>query len=383
MRIEAIRTVTVSKGDSARVASNYVFVVVETDQGIRGLGEGFHSLDEPIAASVGKFARSLIGEDPTAVTRNWQRIYRGLRYPLGTAELSALSAIEHALWDIAGKRLGVPVFRLLGGPTRDRIRLYSGLKSDDPDPAVAAAAVVARGFGALKFSPQPPNYGAMGDTEVIRGSVSRVRAVRERVGPDIDICLDYHGRSFSPVEAIRLAGELAPLGIYFLEEPALSDSPQSLLEAKTKTTIPIAAGERAVTRSNMRDLIELRAVHIIQPEPTANGGILETFKLAAMAEGAHIVVAPHQACSPVSLLVNAHVDAAIPNFLIQECNCFPYDEVARSILSPLPVIRDGFLELPEAPGIGIELDEQAAVEFPPRPYDRPIIVQADGSIGLE
>ena len=107
MRIEAIRTVTVSKGDSARVASNYVFVVVETDQGIRGLGEGFHSLDEPIAASVGKFARSLIGEDPTAVTRNWQRIYRGLRYPLGTAELSALSAIEHALWDIAGKRLGV------------------------------------------------------------------------------------------------------------------------------------------------------------------------------------------------------------------------------------------------------------------------------------
>ena len=235
MTIEQIRTVTVGKGSGTMVQSNYVFVLIETDSGLRGLGEGFHSLDEPIAASVSKFARLLIGEDPGAVTRNWQRVYRGLRYPLGTAELSALSAIEHALWDIAGKQMGMPIFRLLGGPTRDRIRLYSGLKADGSDPAVAATKVVARGFGALKFSAQPPDYASIGEHEVIHKAVARVRAV-----------------------------------------------------------------------------------HIIQPEPTANGGILETFKLAAMAETAHIVVAPHQACSPVSLLVNAHIDAAIPNFLIQE-----------------------------------------------------------------
>ena len=386
MQIERLRTIRVNKGGTVPWgtgnANNYVFVKVDTDEGLSGLGEAFHSLDEPIEAAVAKFERSLVREDPNAISHNWQRIYRGLRYPLGTAELSALSAIEHALWDIKGKRLGVPIYELLGGPTRDSIRLYSGL-GKAASVADAAEEVVRRGFSALKFGPQPEAFGELSESEIIRKSVERVRSVRERVGPDIDICLDYHGRSFSPIEAVKLGRELEHLGIFFLEEPALSESPESLLEAKQKTAIPIAAGERAVTRGNMRDLIALRAVHIIQPEPTANGGILETFKLAALAESVHIAVAPHQACSPVSLLVNAHIDAAIPNFLIQECNCFPYSPVSREILSPLPEIRKGTLQLPALPGLGIELNEEAAADHPGKPYDRPIIIGHDGSVGLE
>ena len=133
----------------------------------------------------------------------------------------------------------------------------------------------------------------------------------------------------------------------------------------------------------MLEVIEMRAVHIIQPEPTANGGILETFKLASLAEMHHIVVAPHHACSAVSLLVNAHIDAAIPNFLIQECNTYPYNSIANDVLIGLPTIADGYLELPETPGLGIELDEEACMRYPGKPYDRPIIIAKDGSVALE
>jgi galactonate dehydratase len=394
MKITDIKTFIVNKGGSKPWGTgnnnNYIFVKVYTDDGVEGLGEAFHSLDEPIEAAVRKYARSLIGKDPTRVIRNYAIIYRGLRYPLGTAELSALSAVEHALWDISGKVHGLPVYKMLGGPFRDKIRLYSGCSGHMPVKGAAPATlvdrvrqVVDRGFSALKFSPQPEEYGSISDQEILRQSVKRVKSVREAVGDSIDICLDYHGRSFSPVEAVKLARALEPYNIFFLEEPALAESPRSILEAKEKTIIPIAAGERCVTRGNMRDVIAMGAVHIIQPEPTANGGILETFKLAAMAELYHIVVAPHQACSPVSLLVNCHIDAAIPNFIIQECNTYPYSDVLRDILSGLPVIKDGYLELPSKPGLGIELNEEAAVHYEYKPYDRPVIVKSDGSIGLE
>ena len=386
MKITGIKTFFVDRGRpqpwGTGNSNSYVFVKVYTDEGVDGLGEAFHSLDEPIEASIIKFARTLVGRDPREITRNWQMVYRGLRYPLGTAELSGLSAIEHALWDISGKCAGVPVYRMLGGPVRDRIRLYSGMAGEGAIEDVARQ-VVDRGFSALKFGPQPPGYGSMSDREVLNASVERVRKVREAVGPDIDICLDYHGRAFSPVESVKLARALEPYDIYFLEEPALAESPESILEAKQKTIIPIAAGERCVTRSNMREVIEMRAVHIIQPEPTANGGILETFKLAALAELHHIVVAPHQACSPVSLLVNAHIDASIPNFLIQECNTFPYHQILQDVLIGLPDIANGYLELPQKPGIGIELNEDACRKYPGKPYDRPIIIRRDGSVGLE
>jgi len=368
---------------------NWLFVKVYTDEGIQGLGEAFHSLDEPIEGALCKYARWLVGRDPTRVSHNWHAIYRGLRYPAGTAELSALSAVEHALWDISGKACGLPVYKMLGGPTRDRIRLYasfgalSHFEVSESEPAQAAAKAAEAGFTALKFGPQPEGYETLRSQEIIDQAAQRVRAVRMAVGQDMDICLDYHGRSFSPSEAIRMAAAVEPYNIFFLEEPALSEYPDSLVEVKAKTSIPIAAGERAVTRDSMRQLIEKRAVHIIQPEPTANGGILETVRMAAVADLHHIAVAPHHACSPVALLACAHIDASIPNFLIQECNVDLGTPLARDIFIDPPRIVNGYLELPQRPGLGIELNEEAAAAYAGWPNDRPVIVARDGSIGLE
>ncbi len=370
---------------------NTILVKVYTDKGIDGLGEAFHSLDEPIEGSLIKFVRWLEGKDPTRILHNWQAVYRGLRYPLGTAELAALSAVEQALWDIAGQACGLPVYRMLGGPTRDRVRLYASgylcqprhfdLEGDDL--VGAAVGCVAQGFSAVKFTPQPDDYQGKSPEYIHQAAVERVRRVREAVGDDIDICLDYHGRSFSVTEAIRLAQAIEPYHPMFLEEPALTENPDALVEAKMKTSIPIAGGERCTSRDRLRDILEKRALHILQPEPTCNGGILETVKWAFVCELYHVVLAPHQACGPVSLLVNAHIDASITNFLIQECNVDVSDPFLKDLFHPMPVISDGHLQLPQTPGLGIELDEDAAARYERKPADRPVILEADGAIGLE
>ncbi len=370
---------------------NNVLVKVYTDEGIDGLGEAFHSLDEPVEGALLKFERWLKDKDPTRILHNWQAIYRGLRYPLGTVELAALSAVEQALWDIAGKACGLPVHRMLGGPTRDRIRLYAsgylcqprhfGLPGNDLVAAVKGC--VEAGFTAVKFTPQPDDYEGKSPEYVHQAAVERVRSVREAVGQGIDICLDYHGRSFSVTEAVRLAQAIEPYHPLFLEEPALTENPDALVEAKLKTSIPIAGGERCISRDRLRELLEKRALHVLQPEPTCNGGILETVKWALLCELYHMVMAPHQACGPVSLLANCHIDAAITNFLIQECNVDVEDPFNTDLFSPMPTIEDGHLILRETPGLGIELNEDAVEKYPRKPYDRPVIIQNDGAIGLE
>jgi len=370
---------------------NLVILKIETDKGIHGIGEAFHSLDEPIEGALKKFERYLLDKDPTQILHHWQALFRGLRYPLGTAELAALSAVEQALWDISGKACGLPVHKMLGGPTRDRIRLYASGYLCQPrhfdlpgdDLAAACKMRAEEGFTAGKFTPQPDDFKGKSPDYIHRAAVDRVAAVREAVGDDFDICLDYHGRSFSVTESVRLAQEIERYRPFFLEEPVLTENPDSLAEAKLKTNIPIAGGERCVTREQLKELLNRNALHIFQPEPTCNGGILETVKWAYMCEVHHVVIAPHQACGPVSLLVNCHIDSAISNFLIQECNVDFKDSMIRDLFNPLPEIRDGHLIMPDLPGLGIELNEEAVAKYPGKPYDRPIVIQADGSIGLE
>jgi len=371
---------------------NTVLVKIYTDDGVDGIGEAFGTgKAKTEEAALYEFERWLVGKDPTEVVRNWQAIYRGSRYPLGTATQAALSAVEQALWDISGKACGLPVYKMLGGPTRDRIRLYaSGYLSqpkhfDLPGPSLVESCLarVEQGFTAVKFAPQPNDYPTKSGPQVLRDSIERVRQVREAVGDDVDICLDYHGRSFSVVEAIKLAREIEPFAPLFLEEPALTENPSALHEAKMKTTIPIAGGERCISRDQLKAILVAQALHILQPEPTANGGILETVKWAAMCEWHHVSIAPHQACGPVSLLACAHIDASITNFLIQECNVDLDSDFNKQLYSPLPEIENGYLKLPDRPGLGIELNEDAAGKLPYKPCDRPVIVATDGSIGLE
>ena len=362
---------------------NFVFVKVYTDAGIDGVGEAFASgKAKTTEAAVYEYERWLVGKDPTEVLRNWLAYYRGSRYPLGTATKAALSAVEIALWDISGKACGLPVYKMLGGPVRDRIRLYASM-AVGPDLSEIKD-VVERGFTAVKFGPQPDGYEAMPPGQVLAESVARVRRAREVAGPDVDILLDYHGRSFSPTEAIKFAHALEDDPPFFIEEPAMTETPDSLVEVKSKTTIPIAGGERCVHRETLREIVEKRAVHILQPEPCANGGILETIKWAAMCELYHIVIAPHQSISPISLTAAAHIDACVPNFLIQECNTMDlYSPWVKDVFPELPVIEDGYMMLPDKPGLGIEINEDAIADYEWEPVDRPVMIERDGAIGLE
>ena len=362
---------------------NFVFVKVYTDAGIDGVGEAFASgKAKTTEAAVREYERWLVGKDPTEVLRNWLAYYRGSRYPLGTATKAALSAVEIALWDISGKACGLPVYKMLGGPVRDRIRLYASMP---PGPDFSGLEeMVKKGFTAVKFGPQPDGYEAMTPRQVLAESIKRVKRAREVAGPDVDILLDYHGRSFSPTEAIKLAHALEDDPPLFIEEPAMTEAPDSLVEVKSKTTIPIAGGERCVHRETLREILEKRAVHILQPDPCANGGILETIKWAAMCELYHIVIAPHQSIGPISLTAAAHIDACVPNFLIQECNTVDlYAPWVKDVFPELPVIEDGHMMLPDKPGLGIEIDEDAIADYEWEPVDRPVMIEADGAIGLE
>jgi galactonate dehydratase len=271
---------------------------------------------------------------------------------------------------------------MLGGACRDRIRAYASvLHLSGASVVEDARNVVRAGFSALKPDVHPRDYGALPTQALLTQSVERVRALREAIGYEVDLCLEYHGISFSPTDGVRLARALEPFDPFFLEEPALTENPMSVAEVKSKTSIPIAGGERCVTPDSMRALMEKRAVDIIQPEPTANGGILQTIKLAGMAELYHITLAPHQTGSPVSLAVCCHIDAVVPNFLIQEFNVVN-SSCVRDLFGAVPAVEDGYLSLPEGPGLGIELNEEAASAYGHTPFDRRVIVQADGSIGL-
>ncbi len=373
--------------------ANYLLVKINTDEGIYGVGEAFRTgKDKATEGALIEYSRRLIGKDPSRILHHWYAIFRGARYPLGTATTAALSAVEHALWDIAGKSLGVPVYRLLGGAFRERIRVYGSTYLIHPENfdehdlvafGEACAMTSERGFSALKIAPQPANWQNLTNHELIRKSAERVRVAREAVGDNVDIGLDFHGRELSPAVAIQLAQEIEQYHPLFLEEPALTEHPDSLAEVKAKTSIPIAAGERVVSRDRMRELLEKRAIHIFQPEPAANGGIYETIKWAATAELFHILLAPHHACSPVSLMANLHIDTVVPNFLIQECHVDLSSDFIQEVFIGVPAIEDGTISAPDAPGLGIDFDEEAALKYGYHPYDRPVIIGRDGSVGLE
>jgi len=361
---------------------NWIYVKIRTDEGIEGVGEAFNTgKDKATEAVIHDYGRWLVGKDPTKVVYHWQALYRSSRFPLGTVSMGALSAVEQALWDITGKRYDAPVYKLLGGPCRERVRAYTHVHGDTPEElAKNASSIVRKGFTAIKFAPHPPNYLRKGVNAVIREAFERVKAVRDVVGEDVDICLDYHGVEFSPCNAVKMAKALEPLKPFFLEEPVLHENVEALLEVKSKTTIPIATGERLFTRYGFRELIEKRAADIVQPDPIVCGGILETLRIASEAETRYMTLAPHNPFSPVATAVCVHVDACAPNFLIQEY--IPDEGVRRKIVKKPIRFEDGYLLLPEEPGLGIELDEKILSEYPFRPWDREVAIKEDGSIGL-
>ena len=344
----------ITKLETIFVEPRWMFLKVHTDEGIVGLGEPVvEGRARTVATAVQELGEYLIGKDPRRIEHHWQVMYRGTFYRGGPVLVSAISGIEQALWDITGKWLGVPVYQLLGGQVRDRIRVYAHCHADSPaNAAIAAKAKVAEGYNALKTAIEAPAR-IVDNKAYIKRQVAYIQAMVEAVGDEVDIAVDFHGR-VSPTMAIRLAHELEDLGLLFIEEPVLPENVDALVTVARSTSIPIATGERLFTRWGFREVLEKQAAAIIQPDLCHAGGINEVRKIGAMSEVYFGAIAPHNPLGPISLASAIQVDAVMPNFLFQE-----QISLGEGYLKQPFVVKDGFIDLPTAPGLGIELDEEA------------------------
>ena len=357
-----------------------LIVRVHTDEGLVGLGEAYPvGPNEAVAATIRDFQSWIAGRDPRDVNGIWYHLYAHSRFPGGSVVNAAISGIEHALWDIAGKAAGVPVYRLLGGKCRDRIRVYQSCGGATPE-AIAAHArqlVDQYGYTALKMSPHPPNSNELPWAAVVAGAADRLAAVREAVGPDVDIGLDPHARIFEPMRALEMAAAVQPYRPFFFEEPLRPENIDALAWLAQKSEVPIATGEMLYTTFGFRELLAKQAATIIQPDICICGGLSEMKKIAALAEAHYVTVAPHNPLGPLATAINVHFAATTHNFLILEYHSDD-ESPRRDVLHNPMQLRDGYLELPEGPGWGVELNEAAlSTEF--RPWHRPFDTQPDGA----
>jgi len=327
---------------------------IYTDEGIVGYGEPMnYEHGRVVERAIMDMAEYLIGKDPRQIEDHWQAIFRSSYSRQMPILLSALSGIEQALWDITGKWLGVPVWRLLGGSCRHRIRVYAAAGGRTPAAcAKAAKARVEQGFTAIKTVPFSSAVRYIDTPRVIDDAVARVAAMREAVGKDVDIALDFH-RILSPAMSIEFLRELEPLKPMFAEEPCPPENVDALAAIARSTPIPIATGERHTTRWGFREIVEKKAAAVLQPDIRHAGGIMEMKKIAALAEIHYISLAPHSAAGPVGVAASIQAMAATPNFLIQE---FGGGTGEGLFVEPL-TFSEGYVELPQGPGLGIEIDE--------------------------
>lgn len=327
---------------------------VHTDSEFVGYGSPMnYEHGRTVARAIHDMADYLVGRDPRQIEDHWQTLFRSSYSRQMPIMLSALSGIEHACLDILGKSLDEPVWRLLGGSCRERVRVYASVGGPSSDAyAKHARERVAEGYTALKCTPFPDPVRYVDAPAAMERIVARVAAIREAVGPEIDVAVDFH-RAVSPAMAKRLLRELEPLKPFFVEEPAHPENVDALLEITRSTTIPIATGERNTTRWGFRELVEKKAAAILQPDVRHCGGILEMKKIAALAEVHYAALAPHSSADPVGVAASLQAMAGTPNFLIQE-----YGGGAGETLFTKPLVfKDGYVELPTGPGLGIEISE--------------------------
>ncbi|WP_201006815.1 galactonate dehydratase [Paenibacillus glycanilyticus] len=363
------------------VKPRWLFLKIETDEGIAGWGEPIvEGRALTVATAIEELKRYLIGEDPLRIEHHWQIMYRGTFYRGGPVLVSAISGIEQALWDIKGKFYNMPVYEMLGGRVRDKIRMYSHCGGATPEEFAANAKLrVAAGFQAIKTGVDAPVRN-VDSLAFVESQVNKFAAAREAVGSGVDIAIDFHGR-VSPAMAIRLAAALEPYYPMFIEEPCLPENVDQLLRVAESTSIPIATGERLFTRWGFREALEKGAVAIVQPDLCHAGGIFEGRKIAAMAETYYASVAPHNPLGPISLASCLQLDACTPNFLIQEHPSMAekWDLGEGYLSKPFEVI-DGHVAIPEGPGLGIEINEEALIERSfGGDWDTPRLAYDDGS----
>ena len=370
MQITDIKTFLVHPGR----AKNLCFVKIETDEGIYGWGECYTQSDRDvqITAHVDQLKRYLIGRDPTNIKHFMQMAFDDFAGRRGSMDYyCAISGLEHAMWDIAGKAYGAPVHKLIGGACRDKIRVYAnGWSGGNPTPdslAERASEVIEAGFTALKFDPIPGRWRTYVSKDVEDAAVENVRAVREAVGPDVDILVEMH-RRLAPMHAVRIAHEIERYRPFWYEEPILAENIPALASVRQKINIPVVTGEELYTKFEFREVFERQAADILNPDVCNVGGILELKEIAAMAEPYFVVISPHNFNSTtVGLAATIQVSAAIPNFLITEY-FVNLEELGRDIAKNPFEVKDGYIQIPDAPGLGIDLDEERLAAYPYKPF---------------
>lgn len=345
------------------VPPRWLFLKIETDAGVTGWGEPVvEGRALTVEAAVKELADYLIGKDPRLIEDHWTVMHRGGFYRGGPILMSAIAGIDQALWDIKGKALGVPVHELLGGKLRDSIKVYSWIGGDRPaEVAAGAKEMVARGFLALKMN-GTEELQIVDSHDRIDATVERVAMVREAVGPNIGIAVDFHGRVHRPMARI-LVKELEPYRLMFIEEPVLSENREALKEIAALGSTPIALGERLYSRWDFKYVFEEGVVDIIQPDLSHAGGITECRKIAAMAEAYDVAVAPHCPLGPIALAACLQLDAVSYNCFIQEQSLGIHYNAANDLLdyaANKDVFRyeDGYVAIPDGPGLGVEIDEE-------------------------
>jgi galactonate dehydratase len=343
----------ITKLETFLVKPRWLFLKVHTDAGLVGLGEPIlEGRAQTCAAAVKEIEPYLIGKDPRQVVHHWQAIYRHAFYRGGPILTSALSGIDQALWDIKGKALGVPVYELLGGPTRRRVRVYAHAATPEK-----IKELLGKGFTAFKTNPakrRPSRY--VESPAEVRYSAEKFGELRKAAGDDADIAIDFHG-AISPALAKVLIKALEPYAPMFVEEPVNCQNHDVMAEIARGTHLPIATGERVFTKWGFREVLEKRAATILQPDLCHAGGITECRLIAGLAEAYYAAIAPHNPLGPISLAAGIQLAASIPNFLCQE-----QVSLGEGYLKKPFEISKGYVDVPTGPGLGIELDEHALAD---------------------
>ncbi len=374
MKITGLETRLFSSQHS-NAKRNWLIVVLHTDEGIDGIGEASMLGFDPIVASLlEEWGEAyLVGKDPMANELHWMRLYQDNIGRGGRLFSTALSGIDLALWDLRGKALGVPVYKLLGGPIRDKIRVYAnGWYTTPGSPelnAEEAKRVVAMGYTAMKFDPYGHDSYYTITAEEAQLSEDRVAAVREAVGPDVDILVEVHAK-FNVHTAIELGQRLEKYRPFWFEEPVSQENVSEMAQVRDHVRIPIATGERLYLKYPFYELVKAQAVDVLQPDICNAGGITELKKIAAIAESQHVSMAPHNTNAAVGTVASMHLDVAMPNFLIQEYHAEFYEPHYFEVFDGLPRQKDGYVELSEDAGFGLTLNEDVFNAHPYIPLGR-------------
>jgi galactonate dehydratase len=339
----------ITKLETFLVKPRWLFLKIHTDAGLVGLGEPIvEGRAKTCATAVEEIAPFLVGKDPRHIVHHWQAIYRHAFYRGGPVLTSALSGIEQALWDLKGKFMNVPVYELLGGPTRDKVRVYAHVRNDPGQLKRRRA----EGFTAFKTGVKnATKSGIVASSKFVQEAADAFAALRQAGGPEADIGIDFHG-AISPQNAKLLVKALEPYQPMFIEEPVQCQNVDVMAEIARSTHLPIATGERIFTKWGFREILEKGAASILQPDLCHAGGILETRLIAGMAEAYYAAVAPHNPLGPISLAAGLQLAASIPNFLCQE-----QISLGDGYLKEPFKVEQGYIRVPTGPGLGIELDE--------------------------